>query len=107
MNSEEKVPPHIVRLAKRFRFTGWWFLLLGTPMCIYQIAILFNPEATIPVNGVPTKDFVTKLSVAAFVSIFPVIGAILAITPKKLMQGKLVSFDRWAKGFGRQLLDRK
>jgi hypothetical protein len=107
MNTEEKIPPNIVTLAKLFRFVGWWFLVLSSIVCIYQIAILFDAKATIRVNGVPTNDFVTKLAFAAFFLIFPVLGGFCAFTSKKKMQGLLAAFDRWAKAYVLQRLNRK
>jgi len=100
MNAQEKIPLKIVRLAKRLRSTGWWFLVLGAIASIYPIAILFDPQATIQVNGVPTNDLFTKLGIAAFVLIFPVMGAFLAFTSKEKFERWLKKFDSRAKAFG-------
>jgi hypothetical protein len=99
MSTQETISAQNVKLAKRLRFVGWWFLVPGSILSIYQIAILFDPQASIPVNGVPTKDFVTKLTVAAFTLIIPVLGTFFAFTSKKKMQGLLAAFDRRAKAF--------
>ena len=55
-------------------------------MFISFLFMLFDPSATIRVNGVETRDFGTKLGAAAFIAIFPVVGALLALLPQKRIE---------------------
>lgn len=66
MSTEEKLSLRIERLAGSFKFIGWWFLFIGSIVCIQPVYVLFHPDATISVNGVPANDFATKLGVTAF-----------------------------------------
>ena len=86
MTNQDKRQAHIARLAKLARYIGWIFLVGGSFLCIDPVRILFDGNATISVNGVPTTDFGTKLAVAAFTLMFPIIGGILAFTPTNIIQ---------------------
>ena len=98
MNTEEAIPPHIPKIAQSFRITGWWFLILGSLICIQPIAILFDPNATMNVNGVPTKEFGVKIGTAAMLFFFgPVLGGIFALSPRKKLEAAIAAFDRFAK----------
>ena len=97
MNTEEHIPPHAKRMAWRLKLVGWWFLLIGSIVCIQPVYVVFRPDATISVNGVPTHSLPTKLGVALFAIMFPLIGNVLALTPRITMQKRIVSFGRWAK----------
>jgi len=93
--------------SKRFRwwrFGGWWFLILGSIMLIHPLAVLFDPDATMNVNGVPRKELSVKIATVAFVSIGPLLGALIVFTPKKKLAGLMVAFEKWSSAWvARQL----
>lgn len=90
------------RMVTRFRFVAWVFLMLGSIVAADPVRILFDPRATIPVNGVPTSDFTTKLLVAGFVLIYPLIGAFLIFTPRRILVRWLIAFIHWAQAHVRR-----
>jgi hypothetical protein len=107
MISDEKAAAHIRTVATGFRFAGWWFLVLGSLASVWPVSILFDPSAAMPVNGVPHKDFPTKLGVAVLVLIAPAIGALLALSPRRKLEAALETFDRFAHDFVSSRMPRK
>jgi hypothetical protein len=103
MNLDQKIPAHVEKTAKSFRRVGWLFLIFGSIVAIDPIITLFDANAAIMVNGVPTKDLGTKLAITGFVLIFPILGGLLALSPKSKIEAALNTFDAWAKKF---VLDR-
>jgi hypothetical protein len=55
-------------------------------MLFVSLFTLFDASASIRVNGVETRDFTTKLGVVAFIGLFPAIGALLALLPRKRIE---------------------
>ncbi len=101
LNSSDNTQSAAVKMTNGFRSVGWWFLVGGSIICIHPIVILFDPQAPILVNGSPTTDLNTKLSVTAFGLFFPLLGAFLALTPRKKLERLFASFIRWSRTFAR------
>ena len=95
MDTSDLAP--FAKFIRQGKITGWWFLVGGSVCCLSAIPPVFNPPAPILVNGIPTNDFTTKLGVATFVASFPVVGALLAFTPKHAMQKGLIAIIRFTK----------
>ncbi len=70
------------RIVRRFRLVGWIFLVTGTIVCVAAFNFAFNSADKITINGVPTYDFHAKLKAAEFTCLGPIIGVVLAFTPK-------------------------
>ena len=68
-------------------------------MFAWHLTVLFDPNAEMLVDGVPTKSFSTKLGTAVFLSVPLVLGALLAFTPRKRMEQAFDTFNRFAKDF--------
>ena len=85
MNDSE-VEQVFQKTMQRFRFLGWAFLVVGGLMFFIFLFTLFDATASIRVNGVETRDFATKLSAAAFIVLFPIVGALLALLPQKRIE---------------------
>ena len=73
-----------------YRFIGWWFLLLGGFMCFTFGNVMLDPDGVITYNGVDTTSFEVKQNAFFFTLIFPVIGAVLALLPRKLLTKILI-----------------
>jgi hypothetical protein len=71
------------KAVRGFRRLGWGFLVIGGGMLVIVLFTLFDPEGTIRVNGVETRDFGAKLAAAAFLAVFPTAGSLLAFLPEK------------------------
>jgi len=99
MQENKIIPPHIMKFAKRLRFTGWLFLIFGLLVMIHPVAILFDPEVPMLVNGLPRAEFHIKLAAAHFAAIFPLLGAYLVFAPRTKIEGFLIKFDRFAHSF--------
>lgn len=95
MSDQEPIPPNIARFARRLRRGGWWDLIIGLLILIYPLAVLLDPAAAMPVNGVPRKEFVVKLGAALFAALFPLSGAALVLTPQATLERLLVKLDRF------------
>lgn len=54
-----------------FRAIGWLFVTVGLPGTVGGLAMLFDPDATIEFNGVPTRAIPLKL---VFVGLFTMFG---------------------------------
>ncbi len=96
---EPKTPPAAVKLAKSLRSAGWAFLIFGSLGSIGFLVIAFRPEGSISIDGVPTTDFSKKLLVAGCSLLFPAMGSVLALTPKKKLEQCLAAFNRFARAF--------
>lgn len=73
-----------------YRFVGWWFLILGLFMSVSFGQLMLDPEGVLNYNGVDTTDFDIKLNSFLFTLIFPIIGLILIIIPKRRINKLLV-----------------
>ena len=75
---------------------GWWFIALGGFMLLTMVRLYLDPNGEITYNGVVTTDPELKHNTVLFVSIFPIVGAVLAFLPKrqfrKLFRWQLRSF---------------
>src|SRR5262245_11664225 len=72
------------RTLRAFRFFGVCFALVGGGMLAMFLVAAFDDAQSIQINGVHTKAFGPKLRAAASIALFPAIGVLLAIMPKKL-----------------------
>lgn len=68
-------------------------------MLLIFVKRLLDPDASISVNGVPTKQWEVKLAATAFVSVFPVMGFVFVVVPKANMERLIGTFNRWAKAW--------
>ena len=73
-----------------YRFMGWWFLLLGGFMCLTVGNLMLDPDGVINYNGVDTTSLEVKQKAFFFTQIFPIIGAILALLPSKILTKLLI-----------------
>lgn len=78
-----------------FRFIGVMFCLVGGMLLISFVPILFEPKATILVNGVATTDFSQKLNAVIFVGAFFVIGLAALFSPARYLNKLFV----WRQSF--------
>ncbi len=69
------------RFRRAFRFIGAMFTLVGAMLLFSLLPILLDSNSTITVNGVPTSDFGTKLSVVLFTASFVGIGLFALFGP--------------------------
>ncbi|MEW6161052.1 MAG: hypothetical protein AB1813_26790 [Verrucomicrobiota bacterium] len=67
------------------RAVGWLFMLVGIGVSIVGFVLLAAPDATITLNGVPTKDTGPKLAFALFPLIHVGIGTGLAFAPSRYL----------------------
>ena len=95
MDAQEPAQEPFSKFIRQGKITGWWFLVIGSILCLSTVPPVFSPHATVMVDGVPTDDFATKLWVAVFAGSFPVVGAFLAFIPKRTMQRGLVAVSRF------------
>jgi hypothetical protein len=94
-------------LVGRFRLFGWAFLIVGTLLSVAFFIAAFDPSAKITINHVPRYDLRSKILAAAFTPIFPAIGALLALTPKKKFEAFLRPLAMQAAGLGESVLGKK
>ena len=80
----------LVKVVGRFRVLGWLFLVGGSFMSVGFFVAAYDPNSKITINHVPTYDFHAKLHAAFFTLVFPLVGAVLALTPR----GKLEALFR-------------
>jgi hypothetical protein len=73
-----------------YRIIGWWFIVLGGFMCLIFGNLMLAPEGVINYNGEDTTSFEVKQNAFLFTVIFPVIGAILALFPKRRLTKLLI-----------------
>jgi hypothetical protein len=73
-----------------YRFTGWWFLVVGLIISVSFGQLLLDPEGVLNYNGVDTTDFDIKLNSFLFTLVFPVIGLVLILIPKRRINKLLV-----------------
>ena len=70
-------------MRRGYRFAGWWFIAIGVFMLLAAVRLYLDPNGEITYNGVVTTDPELKRNVVLFVSIFPIVGAVLAFLPKR------------------------
>ena len=79
-----------------YRFAGWWFIAIGAFMFLTTFRLYMDPNGEITYNGVVTTDPELKRNVVLFSSIPLIVGAVLALLPKryfrKLFRSQLRSF---------------
>jgi hypothetical protein len=96
MNPEEKFERDVARFTRSLRLIGGFFFVTGSCFFVYVVVTAFDPAGQMIVNHVKTTDFGTKLGVAAFIAIFPAIGAVCVFTPRPRLQRFLTPFLRQA-----------
>jgi hypothetical protein len=62
---------------------GWWFIAIGGFLCFTFGKLMLDPEGVINYNGVDTTSYEVKLNAFLFTTVFPVIGAVFALFPKR------------------------
>lgn len=70
------------RVRKVFKFIGGWLVCCGLLFLGYSLFVLFDPEATVRINGEETKEFGIKLLFTIFSLVFTLIGLFFAFMPK-------------------------
>ena len=65
---------------------GWWFIAIGGFMLLMAVGLYLDPIGEITYNGVVTTDPELKRNAVLLVSIFPIVGAVLAFLPKRLFR---------------------
>jgi len=89
------------------RIMGWSFFIGGSFAFIYFLLALKNPTAVIVVNGTETSDPHTKLMAVLFAAIFPLVGAVLAFTPRRLAESFLARHLQRSREFTESLMKDK
>ena len=77
---------YLERKLTRLRLVGYAFLLLGMIALIYNIIVLGDPAKGIRVNHVIVYDYHVKLRLVEFLSIFPGVGAVLVLIPRRVVE---------------------
>ena len=99
MNVQEPLSPSLTKKVDLFRYHGWAFLILGSLISVQPVRALFDPQATVLVDGGLTSDLGTKLGVAAFTLSFAVVGGLIALPPRKTFERWVAAFIRWSQVF--------
>ncbi|MFT3781531.1 MAG: hypothetical protein QM790_05890 [Nibricoccus sp.] len=99
MDEDKLIAQQRERVLKRFRFLGWGFLIIGSVIFIGFLSATLDPKAKITINQVDTYDFASKAGATAFAAIFPIIGALLALLPERVIlpliqRGVKQAYDR-------------
>jgi hypothetical protein len=76
---------YLGRKRTRLRLVGYAFLSLGMIALIYNIIVLNDPARGIKVNHVIVYDYHVKLRLVEFLSIFPGVGAVLVLIPRRVV----------------------
>ncbi|WP_016958005.1 hypothetical protein [Catenovulum agarivorans] len=88
-NMDDELKKKIDVVVGLSRLAGGTLIIIGSILVFFFIQATLDPNATIEVNGVPTKDLNAKIGAVIFCILFPICGALLAFTPSKFM-------DKWA-----------
>ncbi|HVC37118.1 MAG TPA: hypothetical protein VNF46_01825 [Gammaproteobacteria bacterium] len=72
------------RFRRAFRFIGAMFVLIGGMILFDFTTLLFDPKATIIINGVATSDFNQKLYVVIFQATFFAVGLVALFGPSRM-----------------------
>ena len=99
MNVQEPLSPSLTKKVDLFRYQCWAFLILGCLISVHPVRALFDPQATVLVDGTPTRDLSTKLGVAAFTLSFAVVGGLIALPSRKRFERWVAAFIRWSQAF--------
>ena len=91
------------RFRGMFRFIGIIFCLVGGMLLISFVPLLFEPKATILVNGVPTADFSQKLDAVIFISAFVIVGLASLFSPSRYLNKLFV----WRQSFKATIFPRR
>ncbi|MBI5770756.1 MAG: hypothetical protein HZA93_23465 [Verrucomicrobia bacterium] len=83
---EAKLEQELQKTIRAFRLLGWGFLILGGVMLSLFLFAAFDPAESIRINGVETRDFEQKIGAAVFVGVFPIVGALLVLLPRKWIE---------------------
>ena len=70
------------------RLGGGTLIIIGSVLVFVFVQAALDPNAVIEINGVPTKDEISKIIAAIFSSLFPIMGLFLAFVPSKYL-------DKW------------
>ena len=62
---------------------GWWFAALGGFMFLMTLRLYLDPAGEITYNGVATTSPELKLKAVMFAALFPSVGAVFALLPKR------------------------
>jgi hypothetical protein len=73
----------VLPMLRSFRILGWGFVIIGNFAFVHSLLAFRDPTAVIVVNHGETSDPHTKLVIMLTTAAFPLIGAILAFTPRR------------------------
>ncbi|MGH7976041.1 MAG: hypothetical protein ACREC8_05220 [Limisphaerales bacterium] len=78
------------------RITGVWFILGGIVFIIWGLSLILNSDATINVNGVPSKDLWAKSIVLVAGLIISVLGILLLVARsyRQYLRNSFLSKDK-------------
>jgi hypothetical protein len=99
------------RSARRWRYVvrgfGWFFFIFGLGFSLFAFISFADPNSTITVNGVPTKDPRQKLAFALFPLIHASIGSLLAFCPARFIDAFFFWQEQTKRKFWRMIRGKK
>ena len=83
------------RTRRSYRLIGAMFTLVSCLLLLMFVPLLFDPDAIIIYNGVPTSDYGVKLGATLFVGGFTILGLALLLCPSKYLNNLFL----WTQSF--------
>jgi len=88
--SRNRVFSKIRKKRLGFRLMGVWFVLIGGYLAYSFGKLMLDPEGVLNYNGVDTTSFEIKRNAFLFTAVFPILGAVIAILPKRMLTKYIV-----------------